>query len=373
MTAVLVINSGSSSIKYQLIDVQSNTELIGGTLERVTDHVHSLKELLPDLRASKNFFEPEVIGHRVVHGGERFSEPTLITPDVISEIESLIPLAPLHNPGNLAGIKACLNAFPETPQVAVFDTAFHQSMPPSSFRFAIDDAVASEHGLRKYGFHGTSFSFVTKATAEFLGKEVEDTNLIILHIGNGASACAVKKGQSFDTSMGLSPLPGLVMGTRSGDIDPTVIFYLNREAGMSVQQIDELLNKHSGLLGMAGSSDMRDVVTKSASDPVALEALEVYAQRIRFYLGGYYSLLGEVDAVVLTAGVGENSVGFRELLFQSKPLGINLDSELNQLSNSGPRVISSDSSSIPLLVVPTNEELEIAKQSVWGSNKETRG
>lgn len=373
MTAVLVINSGSSSVKYQLIDVQSNTELMGGTLERVTDHVHSLKELLSELRADKNFLEPEVIGHRVVHGGERFSEPTLITPDVISEIESLIPLAPLHNPGNLAGIKACLNAFPETPQVAVFDTAFHQSMPASSFRFAIDSELARAHGLRKYGFHGTSFSYVTKAAAEFLGKEVEDTNLIILHIGNGASACAVKNGQSFDTSMGLSPLPGLVMGTRSGDIDPTVVFYLHREAGMSIQLIDEFLNKHSGLEGMAGSSDMRDVMSKSASDSVALEALEVYAQRIRFYLGGYYSLLKQVDAVVLTAGVGENSAGFRELLFASEPLGIKLDLGLNQLANSGPRVISDDSSSMPLLVIPTNEELEIAKQSVWGSNKETKG
>ena len=373
MTAVLVINSGSSSVKYQLIDVQSNTELMGGTLERVDDHQNALKELLSELRADKNFLEPEVIGHRVVHGGERFSEPTLITPDVISEIESLIPLAPLHNPGNLAGIKACLNAFPETPQVAVFDTAFHQSMPASSFRFAIDSELARAHGLRKYGFHGTSFSYVTKAAAEFLGKEVEDTNLIILHIGNGASACAVKWGQSFDTSMGLSPLPGLVMGTRSGDIDPTVVFYLHREAGMSIQLIDEFLNKHSGLEGMAGISDMRDVMSKSASDPVALEALEVYAQRIRFYLGGYYSLLKEVDAVVLTAGVGENSAGFRELLFASEPLGIKLDFGLNQLANSGPRVISDDSSSMPLLVIPTNEELEIAKQSVWGSNKETKG
>ena len=373
MTAVLVINSGSSSVKYQLIDVQSNTELMGGTLERVDDHQNALKELLSELRADKNFLEPEVIGHRVVHGGERFSEPTLITPDVISEIESLIPLAPLHNPGNLAGIKACLNAFPETPQVAVFDTAFHQSMPASSFRFAIDSELARAHGLRKYGFHGTSFSYVTKAAAEFLGKEVEDTNLIILHIGNGASACAVKRGQSFDTSMGLSPLPGLVMGTRSGDIDPTVVFYLHREAGMSIQLIDEFLNKHSGLEGMAGISDMRDVMSKSASDPVALEALEVYAQRIRFYLGGYYSLLKEVDAVVLTAGVGENSAGFRELLFASEPLGIKLDFGLNQLANSGPRVISDDSSSMPLLVIPTNEELEIAKQSVWGSNKETKG
>lgn len=373
MTAVLVINSGSSSIKYQLIDVESNAELIGGTLERVTDHVQALKELLPELRADKNFLEPEAIGHRVVHGGERFSEPTLITPEVLAEIESLIPLAPLHNPGNLAGINACMEAFPETPQVAVFDTAFHQSMPASSFRFAIDTEVSKAHGLRKYGFHGTSFSYVTKAAAEFLGKEVKDTNLIILHIGNGASACAVKNGKSFDTSMGLSPLPGLVMGTRSGDIDPTVVFYLHREAGMSIQQIDEFMNKQSGLLGMAGSADMRDVLARSANDPKAKEALEVYAQRIRFYLGGYYSLLGEVDAVVLTAGVGENSVGFRELLFESKPLGIELDPKLNEQANSGPRRISTDSSAIKLLVIPTNEELEIAKQSVWGSKGEGRG
>lgn len=367
MTSVLVINSGSSSIKYQLIDIQSEQELLGGTIERVTDHVEALAELLPELRSDKNFSEPEVIGHRVVHGGEKFSQPTVVTDEVLQEIESLIPLAPLHNPGNLAGIKACINAFPNTPQVAVFDTAFHQTMPPASFRFAIDGELANKHGLRKYGFHGTSFSYVTKSAAEFLGNKVKDTNLIILHIGNGASACAIRNGKSFDTSMGLSPLPGLVMGTRSGDIDPTVVFYLNREAGMSVSEIDTLLNKESGLKGMAGSSDMRDVVEKSKNDPVALEALEVYAQRIRFYLGGYYSLLGDADAVVLTAGVGENSVGFRELLFATNPLGIELDSELNANPNDGPGLISGGNSSIPLLVIPTNEELEIARQSVLGS------
>ena len=367
MTAVLVINSGSSSIKYQLIDVQGERELVGGTVERVTDHVSSLAELLPQLRSNKNFTEPELIGHRVVHGGERFSQPTTITQEVLEEIESLIPLAPLHNPGNLAGIKACMQAFPNTPQIAVFDTAFHQTMPPSSYRFAIDNELAQRHGLRKYGFHGTSFSYVTSEAAKYLEKSEGDLNLIILHIGNGASACAVIGGKSFDTSMGLSPLPGLVMGTRSGDIDPTVVFYLHREASMSVNDIDTFLNKQSGLLGMSGSSDMRDVVEKSKTDPVSSEALEVYAQRIRFYLGGYLSLLGDVDAVVLTAGVGENSVGFRELLFNTKPLGIELDTELNSKPNDGPRSISGGNSSIPLLVIPTNEELEIARQSVLGS------
>ena len=367
MASALVINSGSSSIKYQLIDVQSEQELLGGTIERVTDHVSALAELLPELRSNRKFIEPEVIGHRVVHGGEKFSKPTVITSEVLAEIESLIPLAPLHNPGNLAGIRACIQAFPNTPQVAVFDTAFHQTMPAASYRFAIDSEVAQKHGLRKYGFHGTSFSYVTKKTAEFLGKYVYDTNLIILHIGNGASACAVKYGKSFDTSMGLSPLPGLVMGTRSGDIDPTVVFYLNREAGMSVSEIDQFLNKESGLKGMTGSSDMRDVVQKSKADSQAREALEVYAQRIRFYLGGYYSLLGDIDAVVLAAGVGENSVDFRQLLFESNPLGIVLNGDLNAGPNAGPRVISSESSTLPVLVVPTNEELEIARQSVLGS------
>jgi acetate kinase len=367
MTSALVINSGSSSIKYQLIDTQNEQELLGGTIERVTDHVSALGDLLPELRLDRRFVEPEVIGHRVVHGGEKFSKPILITDEVTSEIESLIPLAPLHNPGNLAGIKACIRAFPNTPQVAVFDTAFHQSMPPASFRFAIDSELAQKHGLRKYGFHGTSYSYVTRKTAEFLGKEVDELNLIILHIGNGASACAVKGGKSFDTSMGLSPLPGLVMGTRSGDVDPTVVFYLNREAGMGVGEIDELLNKQSGLYGMTGSSDMRDVVIKSKTDPQAREALAVYAQRIRFYLGGYYSLLGNIDGVVLTAGVGENSIDFRQLLLESNPLGIQLDSNLNTAPNDGPRVISSDSSALPVMVIPTNEELEIARQSISGS------
>ncbi len=367
MTTVLVINSGSSSIKYQLIDEEKQQLLLGGNLERVSNHVHELAELLPKLRADSRFVEPDVIGHRVVHGGERFSKPTLVSSEVLEEIESLIPLAPLHNPGNIAGIRACLEAFPSTPQVAVFDTAFHQTMPPASFRFAIDSELAKKHGIRKYGFHGTSFSYVTKETAEFLGKDSKDLNLIILHIGNGASACAVKEGQSFDTSMGLSPLPGLVMGTRSGDIDPTVVFYLNRELGMSVDEIDVFLNKQSGLLGMTGSSDMRDVFEKSRTDQASRDALEVYAQRIRFYLGGYAALLGAVDAVVMTAGVGENSVGFRELLFESRPLGIELDKKSNSRPNDGPRAISSAASSIPLLVVPTNEELEIARQSVLGS------
>ena len=373
MTSALVINSGSSSIKYQLIDIHNEQELLGGAIERVTDHVSALADLLQELRSEERFREPDVIGHRVVHGGEKFSKPVVITPEVLAEIESLIPLAPLHNPGNLAGIRACLESFPSTPQVAVFDTAFHQTIPATSYRFAIDSDLAKKHGLRKYGFHGTSFSYVTKKTAEFLSKDLDDTNLIILHIGNGASACAVRDGKSFDTSMGLSPLPGLVMGTRSGDIDPTVVFYLNREAGMSVDEIDQLLNKESGLKGMTGSADMRDVLEKCKTDSQARVALEVYVQRIRFYLGGYHALLGDLDAVVLTAGVGEHSVDFRHLLFESNPLGIELDANLNSQSNNGPRVISRESSSIPVLVVPTNEELEIAKESFLGSKSRLKG
>ena len=366
MSSALVINSGSSSIKYQLFDDDDN-QLLAGVIERVDNHNEAIKQLLETMKAKKSFIEPDVIGHRVVHGGERFSKPSLITKEVLEEITNLIPLAPLHNPGNIAGIEACLQAFPKTPQVAVFDTAFHQTMPASSYRYPINEAIAEQYGIRKYGFHGTSFSFVTEKTAEFLGKNKDEINLVILHLGNGASACAVKNGESFDTSMGLSPLAGLVMGTRSGDIDPAVVFYLNREAGMEISEIDHLLNSESGLRGMTGNSDMRDVMEASPNDPKASEALEVYRHRIVFYLSGFAGLLGELDAVVLTAGIGENSKQFREFLFEDNPLGIDLDKRLNDSSNAKARLISSETSKIPLLVVPTNEELEIARQSRMAS------
>ena len=363
MRPILVINSGSSSLKYQVVDVESQDSLLAGNIERVTRHADAFRQMLHDLQASG--LQPMAVGHRVVHGGARFAAPTKITPEVIAEIETLVPLAPLHNPGNLAGIRAALAAFPELPQVAVFDTAFHQTMPEASYRFAIDRALADEHQVRRYGFHGSSYSYVTRRTAELLERPVESLNAVILHLGNGASACAVKGGKSYDTSMGLTPLQGLVMGTRSGDIDPAAMFYLHRVAGMQIEQLDELLNKRSGLLGLTGHSDMRDVDAAAlAGEAPAVIALQIYVQRIRHYLGAYVAELGGVDAIVFTAGIGENSMRIRAMVCDNlATLGIELDTELNQKRSNEAREISSPNSRIKVLVVPTNEELEIALQT----------
>ena len=363
MKPVLVINSGSSSLKFQVVDVDSSASLLSGNVERVSNHAEAFGEMLATLQQSG--VEPLAVGHRVVHGGSKFAQPTLITPEVIAEIEALVPLAPLHNPGNLAGIKGALQAFPALPQVAVFDTAFHQSMPASSFRFAIDRSIADAHQVRRFGFHGSSYSYVTRKAAAFLGKAETELNAVILHMGNGASACAVKEGKSFDTSMGLTPLQGLVMGTRSGDVDPAAIFYLNRVAGLSVDDMDDLLNKKSGLLGLAGVSDMRDVeMAAIRGEREAVEALEIYVQRIKHYIGAYAAELGQVDALIFTAGVGENSVHIRSLVCDNLGvLGIEIDPELNALRTPEVRDIAMPHSRIRVLVVPTNEELEIALQS----------
>lgn len=363
MKPVLVINSGSSSLKFQVVDVDSSASLLSGNIERVSNHTEAFGEMLVILQQSG--IEPVAVGHRVVHGGSKFAQPTMITPEVIAEIEALVPLAPLHNPGNLAGIRAALEAFVDLPQVAVFDTAFHQSMPVSSYRFAIDRATADAHQIRRFGFHGSSYSYVTRKAAAFLGKAESELNAVILHLGNGASACAVKGGKSFDTSMGLTPLQGLVMGTRSGDLDPAAIFYLNRVAGLSVENIDELLNKRSGLLGLAGVSDMRDVeVAAIREERDAVEALEIYVQRIKHYVGAYTAELGRIDVLVFTAGVGENSVHIRSLVCDNLgALGIEIDPELNALRNLEVRDIAMPHSRVRVLVVPTNEELEIALQS----------
>lgn len=361
MKPILVINSGSSSVKYQLIDTQSSSSLLQGTIERVTDHTQAFDEMLKEI--AKSNLQPIAIAHRVVHGGERFSAPALITPEVERAIEELVPLAPLHNPGNLSGIRAGRKAFPNLPQVAVFDTAFHQSMPASSYTYAIDAELAKKYGIRKYGFHGSSHSFVSKQAAKFLGIEIGEFNCIVLHLGNGASACAVRNGKSFDTSMGMTPLPGLVMGSRSGDIDPAVIFYLMRTPGFNIDQIDELLNKQSGLLGLAGVSDFRDLSERAeAGDQESKLALELFVERIRHYLGGYLARLGRVDAVIFTGGIGENSTLLRELVCQDlEVLGIELDSEKNQAKSREARDISKGE--IAILVVPTNEELEIANEA----------
>lgn len=361
MKPILVINSGSSSLKYQVIDVDSDESLLSGTIERVESHEQAFSQMLEKLQESE--ISPVALAHRVVHGGDKFAEPVVITDEVEKTIEDLIPLAPLHNPGNLAGIKAGERAFPDLKQVAVFDTAFHQSMPESSYRYAIDIELAKRLGVRKYGFHGSSHCFVSRKAAEFLGIDQASFNAVVLHLGNGASVCAVKNGKSFDTSMGLTPLAGLVMGSRSGDIDPAVIFYLIREGRLSVEQVDELLNKKSGLLGLSGVSDFRDLDAKANSgDESAQLAIDVFVERARQYLGGYVARLGKVDAVIFTGGIGENNSGVRERICADlNAFGLSLATSSNLEQSKQIRKISDGK--VAVLVVPTNEELEIATQA----------
>ena len=369
MTLAFVVNSGSSSIKYQLVDVESETVVSSGILERIGQpggdagtHAEGMGQILEHLDVA----DIAVVGHRVVHGGEVFDRATIISDDVAERIDSLSPLAPLHNPANLIGIRAAREALPRVPHVAVFDTAFHQSMPVESYAYAIDSAVATNYGVRKYGFHGTSVAFVARAAAEELGLAGEAVNLIVLHLGNGSSATAVRDGRSWDTSMGLTPLQGLVMGTRTGDIDAAVVPHLARVAGMSLEEIDDVLNSRSGLLGLSGYSDMRDVEGAAArNDDRAVTALAVWRHRVRGYIGSYVAHLGRVDALVFTAGIGENSVLLRELACQGlEHLGIELDDVANNRRAPGIRDIATESSPIRILVVPTNEELEIARQSL---------
>ncbi len=361
MKPILVINSGSSSLKYQVIDVDSDQSLLSGTIERVESHEAAFTKMLEKLKESK--ITPVALAHRVVHGGDKFSKPAVINKEVENAIEELIPLAPLHNPGNLAGIQAGEKAFPDLPQVAVFDTAFHQSMPESSYRYAIDMDLAKKLGVRKYGFHGTSHSYVSRNAAEHVGIGQTNFNAVDMHLGNGASVCAVKNGASFDTSMGLTPLAGLVMGSRSGDIDPAAIFYLIREGKLSVDEVDELLNKKSGLLGISGVSDFRDLDSKANSgDQAAQLAIEVFVERARQYLGGYLARLGRIDAVIFTGGIGENNAGVREKICSNmQTIGISLASASNKEQSREIRKISDGK--VAVLVVPTNEELEIATQA----------
>ncbi|WP_368498724.1 acetate/propionate family kinase [Herbiconiux sp. A18JL235] len=393
MSAILVVNSGSSSFKYQLIEVESEKVLASGLVERIgessghtrhTTQVGLWERELPIADHTAGFeamleafaeHGPQLakhpltaVGHRVVHGGKRFHEATVITDLVKINIEDLAELAPLHNPANLQGIEAAQKAFPEVPQVAVFDTAFHQTLPPAAYTYAIDAALAEKQRIRRYGFHGTSHKYVSGEAARFLGRELESTKTIVLHLGNGASACAVDGGRSVETSMGMTPLEGLVMGTRSGDIDPAVLFHLNRKTGMGFAELDELLNRRSGLLGLSGTGDMRDVQKAAAAgDAAAAAALDVYVHRLRSYVGAYYAQLGHVDAIVFTAGVGENNPLVRaRVLAGLEELGISIDPALNELSGAaaqGARRISTADSRVAVLVVPTNEELEIARQA----------
>ncbi|KPH96794.1 Acetate kinase [Actinobacteria bacterium OK074] len=389
---VLVLNSGSSSVKYQLLDMRAHRRLALGLVERigeesarlrhtplgggaerewtgpVADHDAALKAVAAELaKDGLGLDSPELaaIGHRVVHGGLTFTEPTVIDDTVLAEIERLIPLAPLHNPANLTGIRTARALRPDLPQVAVFDTAFHTTMPESAARYAIDTETADAYSVRRYGFHGTSHAYVSRATAKLLGKAPEDVNVIVLHLGNGASASAVRGGRCVDTSMGLTPLEGLVMGTRSGDLDPAVIFHLARVGGMSTDEIDTLLNKRSGLIGLCGDNDMREIQRRmDEGDERARLAFDIYIHRLRKYIGAYYAVLGRVDALVFTAGVGENAAFVREAAVAGlEGLGLAVDPGPNAVRGAEPRLISPAGARVAVAVVPTDEELEIATQA----------
>ncbi|MEU7999859.1 acetate kinase [Catellatospora sp. NPDC049111] len=356
---ILVLNCGSASVKWGLYADGKSVD--GGLIERVTDCAQAVREVLFTADVS----DVDAVGHRVVHGGLRFTAPTLIDDAVLESVTRLIPLAPLHNPVNLAGIKIAREMLPGVPQVAVFDTAFHRTIPPAQAMYAIDVEVAQENGIARYGFHGTSHEYVSHRTAELLGRDPAETNIITLHLGNGASACAVRAGRSNATSMGLTPLEGLVMGSRSGNVDPAVVFHLHRVAGMSFDAIDDLLNQRSGLRGLCGDNDMREVLRRrDEGDEAAALALDVYCERIKMYVGAYYALLGRVDAITFTAGVGENAAPVREASLSGlDALGIVVDPARNTAAERGERIISPDGASPVVCVVPTDEELEIANQT----------
>jgi acetate kinase len=393
---VLVLNSGSSSVKYQLFRTQDWVSIANGLVARIGEskgelkhkwlaadgteqasqetqaiptHAEGIDHILATLRASgalADVAELAAIGHRVVHGGARFSAPVVIDAAVVEAIRELIPLAPLHNPGHLSGIEVALRVFPSVPSVAVFDTAFHQTMAPSAYRYAIPDSLYREHHIRRYGFHGTSHYYVAKRAAAMLGRPLADCNLITLHLGNGASATAIQGGRCVDTSMGLTPLEGLVMGTRSGDIDPAVLIYLCKNLGLDTDQADRLLNRESGLLGLCGVNDMREIDRLAAAGDARAElAIGVMVHRLKKYIGAYYAELGEVHAIVFTGGIGENAANIRDLACQGlERLGIRIDDALNRAAARGERRVSAADGEVKVLVIPTNEELEIAQQAL---------
>jgi acetate kinase len=370
---VLVINSGSSSLKYQLIEPDSGDSLADGIVEQigepsspVADHAAALRvafDKLSDDGIDLAACGLAAVGHRVVHGGPVFYQPTVIDDTVVGELEQLSVLAPLHNPPAVQGIEVARKMLPEVPHVAVFDTAFFHDLPPAASNYAIDRDLAKKWGIRRYGFHGTSHHYVSEQAAAFLGRPWDELNQIVLHLGNGASASAIAGGRPVETSMGLTPLEGLVMGTRSGDIDPGVFGYLCRAANMGVDDVEEMLNKQSGLLGLAGERDFRRLHEMIESgDSSAQLAYDVFIHRLRKYVGAYLAILGHTDVVSFTAGVGENVAAVRlEAMSGLTALGIEIDERRNTASDKGARRISTDSSPIAVLVVPTNEELAIAR------------
>jgi acetate kinase len=387
---VLVINSGSSSMKYQLVDPAAGSAAASGLIERIggqgvanhksggvtltfagdiPDHGVALtimRQLFADSGLPLTEVALVAVGHRVVHGGALFGDPVVVNDDVLQQIRELSLLAPLHNPANATGIARAMVAFPGIPQVAVFDTAFFRDLPAAAATYAIDRTVAEEHQIRRYGFHGTSHQYVSHLLPAVLGREVSDLKTIVLHLGNGASASAVRFGSAVETSMGLTPLEGLVMGTRSGDVDPGLVFHLLRNGGMDADQIDDLLNRRSGVFGLSGVSDFRDLHKLIASgDSAAAVALDVYCHRVRKYVGAYLAVLGGADVIAFTAGVGENDAVVRARILEGlEPLGISVDPERNAVRSPDARVISPDGSPVTVMVVPTNEELAIAQATL---------
>ena len=390
---VFVVNCGSSSLKYQLIDMTKESVMAKGLIERIgmdgsvlkhtpgSEEAVEINTEIPDHKVAiqlvidaltnenhgviKKMSEINAVGHRVVHGGERFTDSMLINSDVISGIEACCEIAPLHNPPNLHGIHACMELMPEVPQVAVFDTAFHQTMPKTAFLYGLPYEMYVKYGLRRYGFHGTSHRYVAQKAAEMMGEHMSDLRIITCHLGNGASLTAIKYGKSVDTSMGYTPLEGLIMGTRSGEIDPAIIPFLMEKENMDAQQIDNFLNRRSGILGISGlSSDFRDLEQAANNgDERSQLAIDIFAYKVRKYIGGYVAAMGGVDAIVFTAGLGENSPFMREKICNGLEfLGTRIDPELNKIRGKA-REISVKRARTKIFVVPTNEELVIARDT----------
>ncbi|WP_297392337.1 acetate kinase [uncultured Peptoniphilus sp.] len=390
---ILVINCGSSSLKYQLIDMETEELMAKGLVERIgiegsrikhetigkekktietpmQDHKRALELVMESLTneeygAIKSLDEIDAVGHRVVHGGEDFAQSVIIDEKVLKGIEDNVEIAPLHNPPNIMGIKACQRLLPNVKQVAVFDTAFHQTMPAESYIYALPYEYYEKYKIRRFGFHGTSHKYITNRAAEMLGKDVNEVNLITCHLGNGSSICAVKNGKSIDTSMGFTPLEGIAMGTRCGDLDPAILPFLMEKENLSTDEINTLINKKSGVLGISGvSSDFRDIeAARDEGNKRAKLALDIFEKRVRGYIGSYMTELDHVDAIVFTAGVGENSIEMRESIVNGlKSLGLKIDTERNNVRGED-KLISADDSSIKIFVIPTNEELMIARDT----------
>ena len=392
---ILVLNCGSSSLKYQLIDMSNEEVLCVGLVERIgiegsvlkqekdgvegkliveqpmKNHQDAIKLVLdavvdPQYGGVKDIKEVEAVGHRVVHGGEKFAGSVLITDEVKAALEECIELAPLHNPANIMGIEACEAILPGVPMVGVFDTAFHQTMPKSSYLYGLPHELYTKYGVRRYGFHGTSHRYVSQRAAAMLGKNIEDCKIITCHLGNGASVAAIDGGKSVDTSMGFTPLEGLIMGTRCGDIDAAILPFLMEKEGLDAKGLSDLMNKKSGVYGMTGiSSDFRDIEDAAAqNNELAQVALESYAKKVKKYIGSYAAEMNGVDAVVFTAGVGENGIDMRaDIMANMDFLGMKLDEEANKVRGKE-RVISTEDSKVKILLIPTNEELMIARDTL---------